>query len=58
MFTKINYLCIIIIGLTIISNCFAALDSNLPYKEGELLIKFGLQKELISLVIIRCYVIL
>ena len=42
MFTKINYLCItIIIGLLLVSNCFAASDSNLPYKEGELLIKFA-----------------
>jgi hypothetical protein len=38
--TKINYVYIIIIGLLAISNCFA--DSNdLPYKEGELLVKFA-----------------
>ncbi|MFA6186065.1 MAG: S8 family serine peptidase [Phycisphaerae bacterium] len=41
MFTKINYLYITIIGLFLASNCFAASDSNLPYKEGELLVKFA-----------------
>jgi hypothetical protein len=41
MFTKINYLCITIIGLFLVSNCIAASDSNLPYKEGELLVKFA-----------------
>ena len=41
MFTaRINYLYIIIMGLFLFSNCFA--DSNdLPYKEGELLIRFA-----------------
>jgi len=41
MFTKINYFCITIIGLFLISTCIASSDSNLPYKEGELLVKFA-----------------
>jgi len=41
MFTKISYLYIVIIGLLLVSNSIAASDSNLPYKEGELLIRFA-----------------
>ncbi len=33
--------CIIIIYFMLISNCIAASDSNLPYKEGELLVRFA-----------------
>jgi hypothetical protein len=39
--TKINYLYIIIIGLFLFLNCFASSDSELPYKEGELLVQFA-----------------
>lgn len=41
MFTKINYFCITIIGLFLVSTCIASSDSNLPYKEGELLVRFA-----------------
>lgn len=51
MFKRAVCFYIVVIGLSLVSNCFASSDSNLPYKEGELLIRFapkskGVQKTL------------
>jgi hypothetical protein len=41
MFKITVYFHITIIGLLFVSNCLANSDSNLPYKEGELLVRFA-----------------